>query len=294
MNKYKISILAGAIVILTMGCSENEDNTIDNDIDEHIEETDDMFEDEVEEDEVDDENLDEPIETDDEIVDEVEEEEIEEIEPQYEMTSHFSVVPIEGTDAPENVVLLTIDDSFLNMDSDTTYALEMAEILYEQNANAIFFINGQGIQSEEDEEKLRTIHEMGFEIGNHTMNHENLNDLSEEEQRSEIIELNDLIEEITGERPRFFRAPFGANTDISKQVMEEEGMQWMNWTYGYDWESEYREAEALAEIMVETKYLRDGANLLMHDRDFTRDALVDIVEGLREKGYEIVDPKLIK
>ncbi|MCD8509230.1 MAG: hypothetical protein LRY73_04635 [Bacillus sp. (in: Bacteria)] len=41
-------------------------------------------------------------------------------EPVYEMTSTFSVKPIEGTDAPENVVLLTIDDSFLS--TNNTYA----------------------------------------------------------------------------------------------------------------------------------------------------------------------------
>lgn len=217
----------------------------------------------------------------------------EEIEPLYQLHG-ATVRPIEeGT--PENVVLITIDDSFDSpSESKTYYALEMAQILKDLDAGAIFFVNGQGLAHEHNREMLREIYELGFEIGNHSMTHSNFRNLSEEEARAEIIELNDLIEEITGERPRFFRAPFGINTDVTREVTAEEGMQWMNWTYGYDWEEGYMEAEPLAEIMVETELLRNGANLLMHDRDFTRDALKDIVEGLRDKGFEIVDPALIK
>jgi len=46
--------------------------------------------------------------------------------------------------------------------------------------------------------------------------------------------------------------------------------------------------------MINTELLRGGANLLMHDREHTAAALHDIVIGLREQGYEMVDPKLIK
>lgn len=216
-------------------------------------------------------------------------------EPLYEVAgpeNNFIVRPIEGSGADEEVVLLTIDDSFLS--ANFQYALDMAEILQEHDANAIFFINGQLLSSEEEQDRLRELHEMGVEIGNHTMHHHNLSELSEEEQREEIVKLNDIIEEVTGERPRFFRAPYGVNPEYTQEVVEEEGMQWMNWTYGYDWEPDYLEAEPLAEIMVETPLLGNGANLLIHDREHTKDALADIITGLRDKGYEIVDPALIK
>lgn len=211
---------------------------------------------------------------------------IEEQDPIYEIHNNIAVRPID--DANEAVVLLTIDDA------PDKYGLEMAEILKDLDAGAIFFVNGHFIQSDERKEQLKQIHEFGFEIGNHTMTHANLSNITEEEQYEEIVQLNDLIEETIGERPRFFRAPFGVNTEYSKKLIEEEGMQWMNWSYGYDWEADYMEKDALAEIMVETEFLGNGANLLMHDREFTKDALQGIVEGLREKGYEIVDPHLIK
>lgn len=218
----------------------------------------------------------------------VEEEVIEEdAEPQYELNeANWTVKPI--ADAPSKVVLLTIDDA------PDKKSLEMAKTLKSLNAPAIFFINGHFIDTEEEKAVLKEIHEMGFEIGNHTQTHANLKQLSEDEQRAEILQVSDSIESIIGERPKFFRAPFGVNTDFSRDLVKEQGMLLMNWTYGYDWESEYQDANALADIMVNTEFLTDGANLLMHDRLWTAAALTDIVEGLRAKGYEMVDPTTIK
>ncbi|MDZ5712894.1 polysaccharide deacetylase family protein [Jeotgalibacillus haloalkalitolerans] len=209
------------------------------------------------------------------------------VEPLYEINeANWSVTPI--SDAPENVVLLTIDDA------PDQHAVEMAQKLHAADAPAIFFVNGHFLDTPEEEEMLKEIHELGFPIGNHTYSHPNLRDISEDEQREEIISLSDRVEEIIGERPKFFRAPFGANTDFTEALAKEEGMVLMNWTYGYDWEADYQDAAALADIMVNTEYLSAGANLLMHDRAWTNDALTDIVEGLRAKDYTIVDPKTIK
>lgn len=108
------------------------------------------------------------------------------------------------------------------------------------------------------------------------------------------MSVNDKVEEITGERPKFFRAPFGSNTDESRKIASEEKMLVMNWTYGYDWESQYMTKDAIADIMVNTELLNNGANLLMHDREWTNAGLEKIVKGLRDKGYELLDPILIE
>ncbi|MFG6119127.1 polysaccharide deacetylase family protein [Thalassobacillus sp. B23F22_16] len=208
-------------------------------------------------------------------------------EPLYELSGNWAVKPIDDQ-ANEKVALVTIDDA------PDKFSVDMAKTLKELEAPAIFFVNGHFLDTPEEEEKLKQIHELGFPIGNHTFNHASLPSLTEEEQYEEIVGLNDRIEEIIGERPVFFRAPFGQNTDYSKQLVEEEGMLLMNWTYGYDWEQDYQTASAIADIMVESPLLADGANLLMHDREWTAEGLEDIVIGLEEKGFEILDPLLIK
>lgn len=222
-------------------------------------------------------------------VEEVVEEEvvIQETESLYELNeANWTFKPIE--DANPKAVLLTIDDA------PEKYAVEMAKTLKELNAPAIFFVNGHFLDTDDEKNNLRAIYDMGFSIGNHTQTHVNLKESSEEQQKEEIIKVNETVEAVIGEKPKFFRAPFGVNTDFSKSLVKQEGMLLMNWTYGYDWEKQYRDAASLTDIMVNTEYLTDGANLLMHDREWTAQALRGIVEGLRANGYDLIDPKTIK
>lgn len=214
------------------------------------------------------------------------EEEQEQQKPQYKVSEVSSIVPID--DAEAQVALLTFDDA------PDKHALEIAKSLKEADAPAIFFVNGHFLTTDEEKETLKKIHDMGFAIGNHTYSHANLNDLTEDEAKEEILKVNEQVEEIIGEKPEFFRAPFGENTDYSRQLAEDKGMTVMNWTYGYDWESQYQDSDALADIMVNTELLGNGANLLMHDREWTAAAVPDIVIGLRDKGYELVDPETIE
>lgn len=213
---------------------------------------------------------------------------VEEIkEPLYELNeATWGFQPID--DANAKVVLLTFDDA------PDKHALDMAKTLKELDAPAIFFVNGHFIDSDEGKAVLKEIHDLGFPIGNHTKTHADLQQLSEEEQKEEILFVSDTVEEVLGERPKFFRAPFGQNTDYSKALVKEEGMLLMNWSYGYDWVKEYMDAAAIADIMVNAKELGNGANLLMHDREWTADGLKEIVEGFREKNYGFIDPATIK
>ncbi|GKW45007.1 polysaccharide deacetylase family protein [Planococcus sp. NCCP-2050] len=214
-------------------------------------------------------------------------EEVAEAEPQYRLNpATWGVEPI--ADAPAEAVLLTIDDA------PDKHAVEMATTLKELDVPAIFFVNGHFLDSDEEKENLRKIHDLGFAIGNHTQTHPNLTTISDEQQKEEILAVNETVEQVIGEKPKFFRAPHGANTDFSRALVQQEGMLLMNWSYGYDWEKQYMDPAALTDIMVNTEFLRNGSNLLMHDREWTAAALPGIVEGLQAKGYTFVDPQEIE
>lgn len=270
MRKYVVGCLVIAVVLL-VACSSN--NEAEKETEQEVE-ADDETTDEVQQEEKEDE----------EELEKVEEEET--IEARYKIDGVWQVVPID--DANAQVALITIDDA------PDQHAVEMAHTLKDLGAPAIFFVNGMFLETDEDKEKLQEIYDLGFEIGNHTYSHPDLSTLSEEEQYDEVVRVNNMVEEIIGERPSFFRAPHGINTDYVRELAEEEGMVLMNWTYGYDWESEYQTKEAITEIMLHADELRDGANLLMHDREWTAAGLADIVTGLRDQGYELVDPKEIE
>lgn len=217
--------------------------------------------------------------------------EIEEVTYQYQVNRDtFAIEPIDPEEnSDEKLVLLTFDDAPYGN------TMEIAKALEERDVSAIFFVNGMYMEEEEGFETMQEIHDMGFEIGNHTYTHATLNDgmYSQEDIHSEIFKTGDIVEEAIGERPRFFRAPHGIMTDYAEQVVAEDGMSWMNWSFGYDWEVQYQDAQALADITLNTPLLGDGTNILMHDREWTASAVPAIVDGLLEQGFTIVDPKLI-
>ncbi|WP_282020786.1 polysaccharide deacetylase family protein [Planomicrobium okeanokoites] len=287
MIQAKWILMAAGLALLT-ACSSGEDNSAATDATNETEETTSETKEESVEDSVDADVAEEELTEEEETEENADEEgETVQAEPLYRVNpANSSVEPI--SDANPQAVLITIDDA------PDKQGVAMAETLKELNVPAIFFVNGHFIDTDEEEENLKKIHDMGFAIGNHTYSHPNLKTIPEDQQREEIVSLNDRIEEIIGERPEFFRAPHGVNTDFSRALVEEEGMVLMNWTFGYDWEQQYMEAGALADIMVNTEYLRNGANLLMHDRAWTAEALPAIIQGLEEKGYEFIDPAAIE
>lgn len=231
----------------------------------------------------------EPEETapEEDLEDQIIEDEI--VEFQYQINPKlYSVEPIHpDANADEKLVLLTYDDAPYGN------TLEIAEALSERGVSAIFFVNGMYMEDQEGFETIQKVHEMGFEIANHTHTHATLTESSEEKQKEEILKTSAIIEEAIGEKPRFFRAPHGMNTDYSRQFVADEGMKLMNWSFGYDWMGEYHEASALADITLNAPELGNGSNILMHDRTWTAEATPEIVDGLIEQGFTIVDPKLI-
>ncbi|MFY4773688.1 polysaccharide deacetylase family protein [Metabacillus sp. RGM 3146] len=208
--------------------------------------------------------------------------------PKYEVSPvNWTIKPLDKK-TNKKVALLTIDDA------PDKHALEMAKTLKALNVKAIFFVNGHFIDEEKEKQVLKEIHDMGFVIGNHTYHHLELKGLPAGKQKEEILKLNEAVEKIIGEKPKFFRAPFGINTDVSRKLVADEKMKLMNWTFGYDWNKEYQNKEALTKIMKDTPYLANGSIILMHDRKWTSEALKDIVLNLKAKGFEIADPHTIK
>lgn len=205
-----------------------------------------------------------------------------------------SVLPA-NEDANPNVVLATVDDVPRKLPETPTSSVEEAQAMADRGVYGIFFVNGMYLQGEDGEEgrqALKEIADMGHVIGNHTLTHYSLDQVPDEETlRHEIIDNQDIIEEVIGYRPQFFRPPHGIETPELEGILEEENMVAMNWSYGFDWDENYSDPATLADVMVNTEFLSPGANLLMHDLTWTNEAMPAILDGIQAKGYEFVDAR---
>ncbi|OGZ24150.1 MAG: hypothetical protein A3A08_00070 [Candidatus Nealsonbacteria bacterium RIFCSPLOWO2_01_FULL_41_9] len=81
----------------------------------------------------------------------------------------------------------------------------LLDCLYKHKAKATFFITGKVV--EKYPELIKRIHQEGHEISCHGFSHRNLNTFSPSELDKEIEKLIELIENITGRKPKGFRAP---------------------------------------------------------------------------------------
>ncbi len=213
-------------------------------------------------------------------------EETAEAETLYRMTEIYTIVPIEEG-ADKNVVLLTFDDG----PKDETMVTTMLEVLEKHEAKAIFFVNG--FRVEQNPELLKMIYEKGHAIGNHSWDHINLREASNDQIDQQVEAVQRKVEELTGEAPQFFRPPHGAGNDYLKQKVKEEGMLYMTWsTSPEDWLAQNQTAEKVIELTLER--VHPGANLLMHEVPWTVEALDEMLTKLKEKGYAFVDPHAIE
>lgn len=184
----------------------------------------------------------------------------------------------------EKIILLTFDDSPAGKTTP-----KILDILDKYHAKAIWFVNGY--YAEKHQDLLKEIQKRGHLIGNHTWWHENLKKLSPEKTKEEIVSLNDLVEKATGVRPKFFRPPFGVNSEEAYKVLKDEKMQAMNWTWGsLDWE--LKKPEEIEKNVI--THVRNGSNILFHDKEITAEALEGILKKLSEEGYQFVLPTEVR
>jgi peptidoglycan/xylan/chitin deacetylase (PgdA/CDA1 family) len=180
-------------------------------------------------------------------------------------------------------VLLTYDDG------PSQYTAQLLDTLKEKGVKATFFITGYG--AAQYPEMLERIHEEGHTLAVHTTSHANMTGLSREEMLADIQPLVDLIEEVTGEKPRYYRPPHGAYNDTLLSVAEELGLELMTWSLGsLDWEGVvdgYKDPQqVLADVDAQ---LHSGAVTLFHDTlKHTLEATPLIIDHLRAQGYDFI------
>lgn len=204
----------------------------------------------------------------------------------YHINKVYNVVPNEeGTE--KKVVLLTFDDG----PKEKEMIDGLIDTLDKHHAKAIFFVNGYRVNANPD--LLTLIHDRGQIIGNHSWDHIDLKKETSESARKQVEDVQSIVEETIGERPRFFRPPFGSGNDNLHQIVEENDMIYMTWSNGsLDWDSKNKnKPDAVIKNVLDQ--LHSGSNILMHELPWTVEALDELLTKLEAKGYSFVDPRTI-
>lgn len=207
----------------------------------------------------------------------------------YHMNKNYDIVPNDEA-TNKKVVLLTFDDG----PKDATMITPLMDVLDKHQAKAIFFVNGYRVK--EHPELLELIHNRGGIIGNHSWDHIVLKDKSYTEVKKQIEDVQNIVKEVIGEAPQFFRPPHGAGGDVGKKVAAENGMLYMTWSVGsLDWEMKEKETGKTEKLISNiTDQLHSGSNILMHELPWTVEGLDTLLTTLEDKGYSFVDPRSIE
>ena len=130
-------------------------------------------------------------------------------------------------DRPEKprTIVLTFDDAV------KSHLKNVAPVLKKYGFNATFFVTRFDDEWRKKNKthllsgkEIRRLHDMGFEIGNHTWSHSEFNCLSEKEIAGEIGKLNDFLSEYGIPKPVSFAYPNGVPADNAIPVLRKFGI----------------------------------------------------------------------
>ncbi|CAM5308233.1 polysaccharide deacetylase family protein [Streptomyces pilosus] len=182
-------------------------------------------------------------------------------------------------------MVLTFDDG-----PDPRYTTPILDTLARYEVRAMFFVCGE--MAAENPDLLARMADEGHVVGNHTWSHPLLTRLGRRRIRLEMERTCDIIEKAHGERPQWFRAPYGAWNRAAFQLGAELGMEPLAWTVDtLDWTT-----PGTATIVDRVE---DGAApgvvVLSHDAGGDRSqsvrALRAYLPGLLDSGYHISVPR---
>ena len=188
-------------------------------------------------------------------------------------------LPIYSVQTDDNKIAISFDAAW---GADKTR--EIMNICDEFNIKSTFFLVGFWI--EKYPEMVKEIYNRGFEIGIHSNTHPDMTKLSKAEIREELTINIKLVEDLTGFRPKLFRAPYGYYNNNLIDVCDELGLRCIQWSVdSLDWKG-ISAGEISARVLNKSQ---NGSIVLFHNNsDNILDALRLILNFYKSKNLEVV------
>ena len=188
-------------------------------------------------------------------------------------------LPIYSVQTDKKEVAITFDAAWTNQDTE-----ELIKILKKHKATATFFIVGDW--ADKFPESVKAFYDAGHTIANHSDTHKAFSKCSREEIRKEIVNCNEKLEKIIGEKITLVRAPSGDYTRESLEVAESLGMQTIQWNCDSLDYTKISVEEIVNRVVNSTQ---NGAIILFHNGvENTAEALDRVLTKLEKQGYSFV------
>ena len=182
--------------------------------------------------------------------------------------------------AEDKYVYLTFDNGY-----EAGYTSKILDTLKQNNIKAAFFITGHYLNSQ-PELVERMINE-GHIVGNHTVNHYSMPDLSDEEMKNEIKNLHTAVYDKFGYEMRYIRPPKGEFSQRTLNISKSLGYTTVMWSFAYDdWDENKQGREDYAKEKILSN-IHNGCVILLHANSKDNcNILNDVINQIKNMGYE--------
>lgn len=179
-----------------------------------------------------------------------------------------------------NQVYLTFDCGY-----EAGYTEKILDVLSENDVKATFFITAHYLNTAGD--IVKRMIEEGHIVGNHTVNHKCLPDISDEEIKDEVIKLHNALFEKFGYEMTYFRPPKGEFSERVIKVVKDLGYTTVMWSSAYDdWDTNKQGRLDYGKKKI-VDNIHNGCILLLHATSEDNSIILgDVIKEIRNMGYE--------
>ena len=168
---------------------------------------------------------------------------------------------------------------------------QLLQVLEDYQVSATFFLRAGWV--EDHPELALEIAGKGHQIESHSLAHGHMGSMTREQMEADIAAANEIYQRVLGIAPAMFRPPYGEFNDLLLTVLKEQGYQYaVMWTVdSHDWAETMNGKQVTEQYVIDRVLARasDNGAVLMHVGGLkTIEALPEIIQGLRDAGYQLV------
>lgn len=165
------------------------------------------------------------------------------------------------------------------------YTENILNTLKENNVPAAFFITAHYVNTASD--LVQRMIDEGHIVGNHTVNHKSMPNLSQADLTNELMNLHTGIYEKFGYEMKYMRPPKGEYSERSLSYSTKLGYIPVMWSFAYaDWDEANQPShnEAIKKIIDN---VHNGEIMLLHATSKTNMEVLDtVIKQIKDMGYE--------